>query len=461
MSAPGQDLGAPSRLNRMLHGAVFPTLALLALPNVAVVAAQSLSTIADAYFLGQLGVVPLAAAAVVFPVQALLSMLSQGAIGGGISSAIARALGGGDPVRANAIAMHAFVVAVVLAVVWTVLFALLARPVFAVLGAAGTVLEATVAYAQVLFGGTLIIWLANTCASVLRGTGNTLVPAVAMILAFAISIPLAGALTMGWAGLPALGVRGPAAAFVLALAIGGLGMAAYIWSGRAGLAPALRGRGLEIELFADILRVGAVASANAVLTIATIMVINILVAGYGPAALAGYGIGSRLEIMLVPLAFGVGGALTAMVGANRGARAFVRARRIAWTGGLTVFVLCGLIGGTVATWPELWIGLFASQEAEAAAIARLYLQIAGPAFAFFGLGMALYFATQGTGSMLWPLLAGTVRAVVVAGMGGALAFWAGAPLEVLFFCVAAGLTIFGTIIAGAVRYSARWNPDRL
>jgi putative MATE family efflux protein len=448
-----------ARQRRLLEGPIAPALAALAIPNVAIVTAQSLATVADAYFIGQLGVVELAAVALAFPVQALLGMLSQGAIGGGISSAVARALGAGDQARAEALIIHALLIAVVLSVIYTLLFAVLARPTFALLGGQGEALDGTVAYAQVLFGGTLAIWIGNSFASVLRGTGNMIVPAIVMVTMLVLSIPLSGALTLGWFGLPAFGLRGPAIAFVWAFGTAGLVMAGYILSGRAGLRFRVRGIALKAEMFADILRVGLIAGANAVLTIGTVIIVTALVGRYGPAALAGYGLGSRLEIMLVPIAFGVGGALTAMVGINRGARQYARARRVAWFGGGVVFVISGLVGLTVAVAPDLWLDLFTSNST-ARQIARQYLQIAGPMYAFFGLGMALYFATQGTGRMLWPLAAGCVRVAIAVGVGGFLVTAMDVSVSALFACVACGLAAFGLVIAGSVRFGANWNPDR-
>ena len=447
------------RFRRLLDGPILLTLFVLALPNAALVTAQSLATIADAYFVGKVGIVPLAGIALAFPIQALMGMMSQGAMGGGISSAIARALGAGDRARAEALAVNALAIGAVLAGVYTLLFAVLARPTFSLLGGRGPALEASVAYGQVLFGGAIAIWLSNTFASILRGTGNMLVPGVVMTIGFVLSVPLSGALTLGWFGLPALGVRGPAAAFVAMFAIAGALMGAYVFSGRAGLAIRPSTLHLRRELIADILRVGLPGSGNAILMIVTVIVVTAFVSGYGTAALAGYGLGSRLEIMLVPIAFGVGAALVALVGANRGAKQFARARRIAWTGGGTVFVLCSFIGMVAIFAPELWIGLF-SRDAGAQDVARQYLQIAGIGYPVFAMGMALNFATQGTGNVNISLLAGTLRAVVVIGGGALVVYGMGGGLAWLFACVTVGFFVFGLILAWAVKFGRLWNPCR-
>lgn len=442
----------------LLEGPVGATLARLALPNIAVVAAQTLVTFADAWYVGRLGVAGLAALALVFPVQAMMSMMSAGAMGGGISAAVARALGAGDRERAEALVIHALLIGLGMAAGFTLLFGVLAQPFFVLLGGRGAALEGAVAYAHILFGGAALVWLANTLASILRGTGNTAAPGLILTVTQLCGVALSGALTFGWGGLPALGIRGPATAFITSFGFAAIAMLVYIHF-RGDLRIRFRGIRLAAALFMDILRVGAVACGNALLTIATIIVVTGLVGRYGMEALAGYGIGSRLEIMLIPIAFGVGGAMTAMVGTNRGAGAHARARRIAWTGSLFVFAVTGAIGFAAAIWPLLWTGFFTS-DPTALAAAHTYLRIVGPGYGFFGLGMALYFASQGTGNMTWPFISGVLRLLVAAGIGAVLALGLGMDVETLFACVTAGLVCFGGVIAWSLGWSRVWNPEQ-
>lgn len=450
---------ATDRTRRLLDDPIGPTLARLAAPNLVVSAAQTAVAVADAWYVGRLGVAPLAALALVFPVQSLMTMMSAGAMGGGISSAMARALGSGNRERAEAIPLHALIIATGMAALFTVVFAIFARPLFALLGGRDEALSGAVEYARIMFGGALAVWAANTLASLLRGTGNMAVPGLVFTVTALINVVLSGALTLGWLGLPRLGVAGPAAAAIVCFGLSAVVMLAYLATGAGGIRLRLFDVALDAAIFVDILKVGIVACGNALLTIATIVIVTGLVGLYGTAALAGYGLGSRLELLLIPITFSVGGAMTAMVGVNRGAKAFARARRIAWTGGLAVFVITGLIGATVAIAPDLWIGMFTADTA-AAEIARRYFAIAGPLFAFFGFGQALYFATQGTGNMAAPFTAGAAR-LVIAGGGGALIVLAlGLSLTWLFLAVAGGFVAFGSLLGFAVWRGKAWNPDR-
>ena len=114
------------RLERMLRGPIMATLVRLSAPNIAVAAAITMATIADAWFVGRIGITPLASLALVFPVQMLMQMMSAGAMGGGVSSAVARALGAGQPDRANAIVLHAMIIALGMATLYVVVAAALA-----------------------------------------------------------------------------------------------------------------------------------------------------------------------------------------------------------------------------------------------------------------------------------------------------------------------------------------------
>lgn len=447
---------AAARLENLLNGNAASLILRLSAPNIAVVTAMTLVTIADAWFVSHIGVTALASLALVYPVQALMQMMSAGAMGGGVSSAVARALGAGLPERADAVVVHAVIIALGMAGLYLVFGALLAEQLFGLAGGSGEVLAGTAAYARIAFGGGAAMWLANTFASVLRGTGNMSVPAVVIVAMSAFQALASGAFTLGWGPFPALGIRGPAVALVSAFSLAALAMGGYVAAGRGGVRLRLRGVALRWELFRDIIKVGGVACANALLTIATVLVVTRLVALHGTAALAGYGLGSRLELMIVPLAYGVGGALTVAVGTNFGARQYARARRIAWSGGLAVASVTGLIGIAVALWPALWLSHFTA-DAGAYAFGARYLTIVAPFYGFFGVGMALYFASQGTGNMSWPFTAGILRVLLAAGGGAVATQLLGMGPTALFALVAAGLLAFGAVILASL-FSRVWNP---
>ncbi|MGH8732577.1 MAG: MATE family efflux transporter [Burkholderiales bacterium] len=158
-----------------------PTLARLSAPGVLLVVFQSMVSVGDTYFVGRLGTPPLAGLALVFPLLMLLQMTSAGAMGGGVSSAIARALGSGELAAARRLVVHALVIAAAMGAAFTILILLLGELIYELLGGRGDTLEHALRYSSIVFGGAIAVWIANTFSSVLRGSGNMLTPALALI----------------------------------------------------------------------------------------------------------------------------------------------------------------------------------------------------------------------------------------------------------------------------------------
>jgi len=430
----------------MLAGPIVPTILTLAAPNVLNVALQSLVSVSDSWFVAQLGTLDLAALALIFPAQMALGQMSAGAMGGGISSSVARALGSGNRAAAEGVAAHAMVIALGMATLFAIVFVGFGRQICGALGGSGAALDRAEAFATILFLGCFAHWIANSMASVLRGTGDMKTPGYALVATAALQIPLTGALTLGWFGLPALGISGPAASSVICFTIAALWMSSRLWGRNAALRLSWPTDGFRWAPFRDILKVGLIACLVVLLTNGTVLAVTGLIGREGDAAIAGYGIGSRLEFMLIPITFGIGAALTALVGTNIGARQYQRAQRVAWIGALMAGGLAGLIGIVVAIWPDLWLGLFAS-DARVLASGRHYLSIVGPVYGLFGLAMALYFASQGTGEMVWPVVANVARIAIAVG-GSLLALdQFGWGVSGLYASVATGIVAFALLLA--------------
>ena len=136
---------------------------------------------------------------------------------------------------------------------------------------------------------------------------------------------------MGIGPIPRFGLAGVASGLVIGFAAGALFLLWFLHSGRARVTLSFRGVSLTRDMFFDILKVGALAAFSPLQTVLTVLVLTALVARFGAEALAGYGIGARLEFLLVPIVFAVGVASVPMVGMAIGARDVARARRVAWT----------------------------------------------------------------------------------------------------------------------------------
>ena len=434
---------------QLLHGPIIPTLLRLAAPNIVVIAVQAVVNAAEAMFVGWLGAEALAGVALVFPLIMLMQTMSAGGMGGGVAAAVARALGAGRRAEADALAWHACVIAVVMGALFTTGLLLGGPSLYAAMGGTGGTLAVAVAYSRIVFAGAIGFWLFNLLAAVVRGTGNMRLPALVVLGGAAITLTVSPALILGWGPFPQLGVPGAAVAMVAYYVLGSLVLLWHLVSGRGLVRLSLDRLRLRARAFWDILRVGAPGSLNTIQTNLTIVILTGLVGPFGSLALAGYGVGARLEYLQIPLVFGLGSALVTMVGTNIGAGQHARARRIMWSGAAVATLLTSSIGLTAALAPDLWLGLF-SQDPDVLAAGRAYLHIVGPAYGFFGLGLSLYFASQGLGHLGWPLIAGFAR-LSVATLGGWLVVHRlGGGLPGLFAVITLALVVFGTTVATAL-----------
>ena len=166
---------------QLLHGPIVPTLLRLAAPNVVVIAVQAVVSAAEAMYVGWLGAEALAGVALVFPLIMLMQTMSAGGMGGGVASAVARAVGAGRRPEAEALAWHAGVIALVMGAVFTLGFLWGGPVLYAAMGGTGNVLTVAVAYSRIVFSGAIAFWLFNLLAAVVRGTGNMRLPALVVL----------------------------------------------------------------------------------------------------------------------------------------------------------------------------------------------------------------------------------------------------------------------------------------
>jgi len=430
----------------LLFGPIFPSLLKLAAPNIISFFIMSCVAIAEMWFVGQLGTPALAGFAIMFPMVMLMQMLSAGSVGGVIAATTARALGSGDNSRANRIVWFATALAIAASILFFVIFKFFGASIAIAIGAEGESLTEAMSYSSVVFSGIITTWLFNIFSSLLRGAGDMNTPARAMILAAGVQVFFSGALSLGWFGFPALGIAGIGWGLVIAMTVGAIIVFLRLFSGRSGIRFTRKNLVWDSGIAKEIGRVGGMAATNPFLSVSTVVLLTGLVSQFGEAAIAGFGIGARLEFILIPIVFGFGAAMISLVGTNIGAGKIDRAQRIGWTGGSISALICGVIGCFVALFPESWAGVFTNDPVVFEAAAS-YLKIVGPSYIFFGLGLSLYFASQGAHAVFWPVLASVGRLAVAIGVGSFAVKTLSSDYETLLFFVAASLVVYGCIPA--------------
>src|SRR5882757_6826205 len=199
----------------ILTGPILPTLLRLALPTVTVLLAQTGVSVAEAYYVGFLGTDALAGVALVFPVFMLMMMMSGGGLGSGVASAVARAVGAGNKRDADALVLHALVVAVIVGALFTIGTIWGGPALYKALGGRDRSLDAALKYSNYLFAGAIPVWIVNLLAAALRGSGNVKVPAMVTLIGALLLIPASPILIFGFGPIPGLGIAGAGIAFAL------------------------------------------------------------------------------------------------------------------------------------------------------------------------------------------------------------------------------------------------------
>jgi putative MATE family efflux protein len=411
--------------------------------------------IAETSYIGRLGVESLAAMALVFPCVMLTMTMSGGAMGGGVASAIARALGAGNVERASTLAAHALLIGLCFGLTFMFGMLIFGPKLLAVLGGRGNVLAQAIGYTQIFFGGAVIPWLMNTMAGILRGTGNMKLPSALMLSSAVCQIILGGTLGLGLGPIPQFGMRGVAAGSLIAYMISISVMSWFLFSGRARVVPRIFGLRIRWAMFIDILKVGAIACFSPLQSVLTISIFTYMLAGFGTEILAGYGIGVRLEFMLTSIAFAVGIATVPMVGMAIGAQRIARARRICWIAGAVAFAGVGVLATFIAIFPDIWVSIF-TDNAGVRAASRQYLHTAAPMYSFLGLATTCYFSSQGAAKVIGPVLAQTARLLFI-GIGGWWLSTHNASASDYFWLTAASMVLLGLMSCLSVVLT-RWGP---
>lgn len=425
----------------------------LAAPSAAVSAAQVFTQFAETLVAAKLGTGALAAWSITLPFVLLLQQTSAGAMGGGVSSAIARALGANDQAQACALVKHALWIALVAGLVFAIPLSIFLPWLIGRL-AGDEIAQLNRFYPFAAFGLAAVpAWLVNTLSAILRGGGQHRIVGRLMVsawLVLCIMMPLCALIFE-------LGLAGIGLAQALVFTVAAWLMWQKVRAGQAGFVPDLTLKP-QLILFKRILSVGLMACALALIANLTTFLVNARLAAFGTAYVAAYGIAARVEFLMVPVAFGVGAALTALVGHAVGSGQWQQARRIAWTGAAMAFVVTMPFGLWVAIWPDV-LASFLTSDPQVQVHAATALSYLGWGLAPFAVGMTLYFASQGANRMRGPLLAGMFRISIAVGLGALLAQHLQPAASAYYLSVACAITIYGLVVALSVRPGVWSEPS--
>ena len=449
--------GSPiSNVQRSLDGSIPGVLLRFAVPSLVQILIQSAVAIVEIFLLSRLGTDALAGIGAVFPIVTLFVAITTVGMGGAVSSAVARSLGAGNVPEAEAIAMHAIMLCLIFGAISAAILIFFGPEIYGALGATGEALNQALSYSNIVFGGSISLWLLGGLTAIIRGTGDMKAPARIAVLRAAVALPLFVLLIFGWGPIPGFKIVGAAAVMLIYYTLGVVGLLMHLQSEKSAIHLSLAGLRPRWQYFARILGVASLSSTQILITNGALIAITAYAARFGVEALAGYGLASRLELLIYSTVLALGVGTTTMVGTCVGAGNEARARRI-------TFISCGLaaaifatVGLAVVLSGRLIADVFTHAERVVFA-ASSYFRVTGFTYGFMAVSTVLFSAYQGWGRATVPLLVSLLRLAIVLIGGWMLLRQPLARLDWLYVMVA-GSTVTAALILGMV--FVFWPPNR-
>jgi putative MATE family efflux protein len=434
-------------------GRLFTSAWRLSLPMMAAALLNNLFTIADMFFVGKLGPAAIAGVAVAGTIMGVLYMLSVG-ITTGCTALVAQAVGSGNRRRAETVAGQSLVMAAVISAI-AASSSLLARPLLTAFGAEPDVVVRGAAYLEVSLGGAFTMLLSVTFVAALRGAGDVITPLKIMGLSNQINVGLDPNLIFGWLGVPALGVAGSAWATLAARALAGVLLArVFFVRGHAHFHLRVSDLRPHARTIWQMFKIGVFGSGQMLMRNLSAIILVRIVAMFGTVALAAYGIGIRLRMVVMMPGIGFGNAAATLIGQNVGARKPGRAERAGWV--VTAMYAAMTVAVAIVFWifARPLIAVF-NADPQVVATGASFLRWFSATFVFMAFSIVLGRAMNGAGDTFWPML---ITAISMLALRIPLAWGLSFTWQVtgVWMGLAASNVVQGLIFVAAFRWG-RWK----
>lgn len=395
---------------RLTEGPVGRHLVAMTVPMLFGISTMMLQSFIDMWFIGRVGDDSLAALSFAFPVIMVVTSLAIG-LGAGTSSVVARAIGANDHSRAQRLATDSLFLSFCITVGISLIGFFTTASLFRLLGAPEDMIPLIRGYMNILYFAVPFLVVSMVGMTSMRATGDTRLPSMLMIIGSILNLILDPILIFGIGPIPAMGLEG--AAWAGLLSRGGIFFAVmYYLKVRSDLLTLNKPGGKElITSWRDVLHVGIpAAGTNAIIPIAT-GVVTAMLARYGPEAVAGFGVASRIESVVLVMFYALSAVIGPFVGQNISAgkvdRIYQALRLCAlfcMASGLIIMVLLALAGD--------WLPSLFSDNAMVTDVTKMFLFVVPVSYGTYGMVMIMNAAFNGMGKPM-PAVAISVGRMVV------------------------------------------------
>lgn len=443
----------------LTRGSLLSSLWTLALPMIIANVLQNAFSVVDMIFVGRLGPTALAAVAM----SGLVMMVAWTLLIGVAISTVAmvsRFFGAGDLDQANGAAVQSLILGGLISVFLIFFGLLLDEPILRVLGASPEMMEPAAAYFRIVFAGSFTLVFMYLSGAILRGAGDAKTPMVILMVATAFNIALDPLLIFGPWFFPRLEVRGAAYATVLGQ---GVAMVLGLWVLARGYSrihvhlPHFR---LRPQLMKRMVLIAIPGTFQGGLRSLAHLGLVKIVALYGTLAVAAFGIGLRINLLVMMVGWAIGGAASTLVGQNLGARRPDRAEKSAW---LSTAVFCGFMVLSATgffVFADPVICLF-NNDPGVIKIGRAFLRVVTLSYPFLGLSMICAMSFNGAGNAQTPaLIVGLTLIVLMIPLALILPGFTLPRTTGIWWAMTISITVQGIIMSLAFR-QGKWKKQRI
>ena len=381
---------------RLTKGPVGKHLIDMTIPVFFGVFTMMLQGFADAFFIGMVGDWELAALSFAYPILMIVMSVAIG-LGAGTSSVVARAIGANDSTRAARLATDSLLLSFIITASISFLGILTIDSLFLSLGAPKEMIPLIRGYMEILYLGVPFVVVGMVGMSSMRATGDTRLPSLLMIIASIANIIIDPIMIFGLGPIPAMGLKGAAMAALIARGAIFLGTI-YFMNQRLNMLSYEKPTLSEIKSsWIDILHVGIPAAAtNTIIPIAT-AIITAMLAKYGPEAVAGFGVASRIESVVLVMFYSLSAIIGPFIGQNLSAK---KSERI-YLALKQCSVFCLIFGLIISCFLIAFrnsLPLLFSQNVTVINSASLFLLMAPISYGAYGVVMTMNAAFNGMGN---------------------------------------------------------------
>jgi putative MATE family efflux protein len=368
---------------KLTTGPITPLIIKMAFPMLIAIGGILVFNLTDTFFIGKLGKDPLAALTFTFPVVLFFGSLALG-IGAGTSAVVSRAIGEGNQQKVKRLTTDSLILILLLSLVTVTIGVVTIKPLFSFLGASGHILNYVESYMQIWYPGAIFVMIPMVGNNAIRATGDTKTPSAVMLLAAGVNLILDPLFIFGLGPFPKMGIEGAAWATVIARAVT-LIAALYILSSREKMI-SLEKVALSkvLNSFREIMKIGIPTAITRILLPVGTGIITKIISAFGMAAVAAFGIGSRIEFFALAPIMALASVIGPFIGQNAGANLYIRIQKAVKGSSIFAFFWGLFAWGILYMLAPQAINIF-NQDVDVIYVGTRFLFIIPAGFAFIGL----------------------------------------------------------------------------